>query len=698
QKFDEEIAPNVRVISTNSWNKLFYVTDALIKIFQLRKEKFDVITSQDPTETGLVAYLASKIFKAALAIQDHGYHFHGNYYRKESWLNQFRYLFARFLIARADAIRVVSQRTEDALVALGIAKEKIVRFPLELTPLSLPLSGETSGTANSTSVDLQPSTFNVRRGYFLLVCRFVPIKRIDLAIHAFSIVAKQDLQVKLKIVGAGPLEDQVKQWIKDFDLQDRIEIIPWTDNLADLYRGAIATIITSDREGYGMTAVESLACGTPVIMTDVGCAGEVVKNNNNGIIVPVGDVMAIANAMEKYSTNYESARITNGFIGNALDKSMSDFLLSAINHKLSARKKEDENFWRFSEDNKDLNEKKGKRILVCVQAIDEDDALMGFFIEWLEEAVKHFSQITVLALRVGKYELPNNVKVIPLREKGSLSKFEVLRNVLASSWENRHTYDSVFVRGDCIYVLLAGWLWHIMGKKIIFWYAHYKTNRCVPWAAKIANTVVTSVPEACVHPKVQAIAIGQAINAEKFQNIENQHTFDKKRRFLVFGRVSEVKRVTEIIEAFKKTTATDANLTIIGKALTEEYASLVIGSIGDAINIKWQNEDVPYENVPTLYHEYDILINATSGSLDKTIVESMMNGMVVISVSAGASGLYNEEFQWLNLSDVCNLSDAIQRINKMTNLDLDRAGKISQELAYDQHSLKNHLKNLKKLI
>ena len=138
QKFAEQITPNVRIISTNSWNKFFYVTDALRIVWQLRKQKFNVITSQDPTETGLVAYLASKLLKTALAIQDHGYHFHGNYYRQESWLNQFRYLFARFVVTRADAVRVVSQRTEDALTKLGITKDKIVRFPVTITPPLIP--------------------------------------------------------------------------------------------------------------------------------------------------------------------------------------------------------------------------------------------------------------------------------------------------------------------------------------------------------------------------------------------------------------------------------------------------------------------------------------------------------------------------------------------------------------------------------
>ncbi len=311
QKFDEQIAPNVRVISTNSWHKLFYVWDALVQAWKIRNTDIKVVITQDPVETGLVGAISARLCNSALAVQDHGYHFHGKYYYQESFLNHFRYWLAKWLVKRADAIRVVSQRTEDALANLGISREKIVRFPLNLItnnqlPITnnqssiinnqLPITNHQSSIIGNTSVDVGRGTSDVGR-YFLLVCRFVPIKRIDLAIHAFSLVAKQDPGVKLKIVGAGPLEGQVKQWIADFELQAGVEIIPWTDNLTELYQGAVATLITSDGEGFGMTAVESLMCYTPVIMTNVGCAGEVVKNGENGYVVPVGDVHGLSQAM-----------------------------------------------------------------------------------------------------------------------------------------------------------------------------------------------------------------------------------------------------------------------------------------------------------------------------------------------------------------------------------------------------------------
>lgn len=336
QKFDQTFGEKIRVISTDSLNPVLYVFDALRVLWRVRKERFDVVTTQDPVETGLVGWFATRIFKAALAIQDHGYYFHGDYFRKESFLNRFRYWFARWLVKRADAVRVVSERTEKALVDLGVAKDRIVRFPLTLNSTQYAVrSTEYDGERAEDGIrEDGPSYSALRTPYFLIACRFVAIKRLDLAIHAFSLVAEKHPDVKLKVVGRGPLEGFVRDKISEFNLADRVEIIPWTNDLKGLYKGTIATLITSDREGFGMTAVESLMAGTPVVMTDVGCAGEVVKDGVNGYVVPVGDVDGLADGMEKVLKNRDNlTSILEAAHKQGSNRGMDDLVRLAIENK-----------------------------------------------------------------------------------------------------------------------------------------------------------------------------------------------------------------------------------------------------------------------------------------------------------------------------------------------------------------------------
>lgn len=57
--------------------------------------------------------------------------------------------------------------------------------------------------------------------------------------------------------------------------------------------------MSSNYEGWGKVIVEAAAVEKPIIMTEVGCAGEIIKNNENGIVVPVDDQKAFANGMIK---------------------------------------------------------------------------------------------------------------------------------------------------------------------------------------------------------------------------------------------------------------------------------------------------------------------------------------------------------------------------------------------------------------
>ena len=672
QKFAEQIAPNVRVISTASWNKFFYVTDALMKLWKLRKQRFSAITTQDPVETALVGMIAACFFKTTFTIQDHGYTFHGNYYRKESFINFFRYWFARWVIKRVDAIRVVSQRTEDALLGLGVSKDKIVRFPLEvtLTPSYIPPLSLRGGEVEHSST---------RGSYFLLVARFVPIKRIDIAIHAFSLVVKSNPDLKLRIIGQGPLQQQIQNWINEFNMQNSVEVLPWTDDLAVQYQNALATLITSDREGFGMTAIESLSCGTPVIMTNVGCAGEVVHDGENGFIVPVGNVAELAD------------RMTNTITNGSLESRNSNGSWDSLNTKYQILNTNG-SFPGFIKTARYNHSK----LLVCVEAVDQNDPLMGYFVTWLQKAAHEFKQITVLSLRVGDFELPKNVSVYCLKNnytKGFLSRFETVARILFYSIILRKKYNSVFSRGEPMYIVLFNWLWHLLNKKTILFYAHYKTSGLAQLANELADITATSVPEAANN--LRAIPIGQAVDSDKFHPSEIK---PNNKKYLVFGRVSEVKRVVEIVQAFKSADLTDASLTIVGKALTKEYAERVKLSIGNASNINWIDEDIAYEKVPSLYREYDILINATPGSLDKTIVEASMSGLLVIASSGGYGRLLDDDQKYLNPKDQNDLVTAIKKVSTMESESInDTADEIRKKINQN-HSLAGNVLKVYELI
>ncbi len=715
QKFDERIASNIRVISTNSWNKFFYVTDALRIVWKLRKQKFAVITSQDPTETGLVACLASKLCKSALAIQDHGYHFHGNYYRQESWLNQFRYLFARFIVTRAEAIRVVSQRTEDALTKLGVPRDKIVRFPLTLginSPRSstssehpsLKLregigavdSGQGSHFAKATrdtagdgerwtgnreqcAVDSDESLDSQipDSRFFLVICRFVPIKRIDLAIHAFSIFAKQNPDVKLKIVGAGPLEDQIKQWIADFDLQSRVEIIPWTNDLAELYTGAIATLITSDREGFGMTAVESLACGTPVIMTDVGCAHEVVKNGENGIIVPVGDVIALANAMEKMllpstqypvpstqypvpSTQYPDPsskfQVPSSVIVS--EASMKDFLLSAISHRLSAKTKLEEEMGRFEEQSESVETEKIK-LMLYTPSLDHADPVFGFSVRWADEFARQTEKLVIISRFVGEGDVPQGSIGIAVGKPW----FSRVIKLWSTAIKYRKQYDKVFVHMSPE-VVLAGWpIWFVLRKPIYLWYAHGAIPLALKLAEPLVKLIFASSETGLRLQTPKARFVGQGIDTELFKpNPE----IKKENIIITVSRITPAKKYEDSLEFLakykEKYPADQWIYEIIGPSLGHEDYIKALKQKAEQLDLADRFRILPaveYTQLPAVYQRAKLFLSTSeTGSIDKVVLEALSCGAPVIARGGG----------YQKITGVTSFNDKEVAMQKLHNL------------------------------
>jgi glycosyltransferase involved in cell wall biosynthesis len=130
-----------------------------------------------------------------------------------------------------------------------------------------------------------------------MVGRLAPEKNLPLAFDVMREVINK-INALLIIVGDG-IERKILDKEVLNGLEANVKFEGWQDGLGRYYNSADMLLITSDYEGYGMNAVEAIGCGLPVIMSDVGVAGEIVRNGENGIIVPVGDKMKFVEAIWK---------------------------------------------------------------------------------------------------------------------------------------------------------------------------------------------------------------------------------------------------------------------------------------------------------------------------------------------------------------------------------------------------------------
>ena len=288
---DETISPNIFLYPTNSLGKFFHVPAAIIRAVILKRQgvTIDVVTTQDPFEAGLVGYFVARIFSARLHIQIHT-DFLSPYFARESLLNRARVTIAKFLIPKAGALRVVSERIKDSLFINGYKLPSTT-----ILPIFVKVQQNKKITPSENLREKYPQ-FDFR---ILVASRFSREKNIQSVINTMRLVVDAHPKTGLIIVGGGPEESQLKKLVAKLGLEENVVFEGWQSDLFAYYKTADVFVFPSYYEGYGMTVVESLAAGCPVIMTDVGCAGTVVRDKKNGLIAPVGDTPALAYAIER---------------------------------------------------------------------------------------------------------------------------------------------------------------------------------------------------------------------------------------------------------------------------------------------------------------------------------------------------------------------------------------------------------------
>ncbi len=118
---------------------------------------------------------------------------------------------------------------------------------------------------------------------------------------ALEAVARSD-GVTLLVAGDGPERAALEKATQRLGLADRVRFLgpQPRERVLELFRAADASLLSSAWENFPHGVVESLAVGTPVISTNAGGVAEVLRDGVNGLVVPVGDVDALAAAIERY--------------------------------------------------------------------------------------------------------------------------------------------------------------------------------------------------------------------------------------------------------------------------------------------------------------------------------------------------------------------------------------------------------------
>jgi N-acetyl-alpha-D-glucosaminyl L-malate synthase BshA len=122
---------------------------------------------------------------------------------------------------------------------------------------------------------------------------FRPVKRIADVVRIFARV-RERIPAKLILIGDGPERLFIQQLVRELKLNSDVQFMGEQDQLEPLFLCADLFLLPSEQESFGLTALEAMNCGVPVIATSIGGLPEVITHGETGYLFPVGDVADMA--------------------------------------------------------------------------------------------------------------------------------------------------------------------------------------------------------------------------------------------------------------------------------------------------------------------------------------------------------------------------------------------------------------------
>lgn len=222
------------------------------------------------------------------------YTVHHTYYQQYRFIHKQKWKWIFSLIEsssykKADKIIAVSSSTKNVLVErYGLREERIKVIP----------NGVDLSRFHPMNIDKIPNSI-------LYVGRLDKRKGIDFLVKTIPLIKKEIPEIKLFIVGKGKLRKPLEKFIHFHHLESNIQFLGFIPDreLPQWYNKAEITVIPSVFEGFGITAIESMACGTPVIATKVDGLKDVIDDGKTGFLIAPSNKEELSNTIIRILKN-----------------------------------------------------------------------------------------------------------------------------------------------------------------------------------------------------------------------------------------------------------------------------------------------------------------------------------------------------------------------------------------------------------
>ena len=257
-----------------------------------KNEKYDIVHVHTPVASFVTRYALRKEKNLKIIYTCHGFHF----YKGGSILNWMLFYPIEYLAARWTD-KLITINSEDLEVAkkfklrsngsvskihgVGIEKEKYVIENFDKSEYRKKLNLE-----NEDFVILVLAELNKNKNHIQLI-------------KAMSKLKDKYPNIKALFAGVGPLEEEIKSQIKDYGLENNIQLLGWRNDVKELINSCDVVGLFSKREGLGKCLLEGMICGKTVIATNTRGPKELIVNDENGFLFEIDEHEKTIKSIEK---------------------------------------------------------------------------------------------------------------------------------------------------------------------------------------------------------------------------------------------------------------------------------------------------------------------------------------------------------------------------------------------------------------
>ena len=269
----------------------------------IKKEKIEIIHANSRVTQVLAAWL-SRFSAVPFVYTCHGY---------------FRHNFSRKLFpCWGKKIIAISQAVKDNLVkdfAVSAEKIELIHNGVDVDRFGSALSCQPSVIRNELGLGDGP--------VIGIIGRLSDVKGHIYLIKAMQAVSKQFPQAQLLIVGEGKMEILLKKLVANLGLEKKVIFIPSCDDTAKILQVIDVFAMPSLKEGLGLSLIEAMAAGLAVVGTNIGGIVNLIKDQENGLLVPVQDAQALAQAIILLLKEPKKRKILGGHARSFIAKNFS---------------------------------------------------------------------------------------------------------------------------------------------------------------------------------------------------------------------------------------------------------------------------------------------------------------------------------------------------------------------------------------